>query len=288
MTNVKRVIFVCGTARSGSTILNLTLSNLKQCFGSGEMYAYFRPWRRHHGSIECSCGEQTCGFWNAHGAVSESVIHNELLKATGSTCIIDSSKNLNWTIDAIAWCRAHDIEHNVVLTWKDGFELRDSFEKRGRSDWFKKFDTYHSRFIDLGIPFVSVKYKDLAADPKNVLKHLCDLLGEEFDDDILNFEGNEFHFLFGSAGVRTAVIDSNISFRSSSTINDDELGLSQENARKYEALCNSLQEKDIFLKTNIENTCNWQVPTFLPAWYYLRRVRDTITKYLPFARKPAT
>jgi len=63
-TNSERfVIQVGGTSYSGSTLLDLMLSNAEDAFSCGEVYALFRPHKPHHFNPDCSCQQAACKVW---------------------------------------------------------------------------------------------------------------------------------------------------------------------------------------------------------------------------------
>jgi hypothetical protein len=57
---MKKLINIYGTARSGSTMLDLILGNDPKGFSLGEVANWFYPWRTHHFDIKCGCGIYPC------------------------------------------------------------------------------------------------------------------------------------------------------------------------------------------------------------------------------------
>jgi len=59
-----KVIFITGAGRSGSTLLDLILGELDQCFSIGEFRGFFKNFLRK--KTLCSCGEyyERCNFWS--------------------------------------------------------------------------------------------------------------------------------------------------------------------------------------------------------------------------------
>ncbi len=66
-----RIIYIAGTGRSGSTLLDVLLSSHAATFGTGELGSFFLEWGRGN---RCSCGElyPECAFW---GEVIERLKH---------------------------------------------------------------------------------------------------------------------------------------------------------------------------------------------------------------------
>jgi len=68
MKNMKKVVFIASAPRSGSTLLELILSSHSKCFGIGEAYLLFDPYKCRINEINkelCGCGNyiDKCEFW---------------------------------------------------------------------------------------------------------------------------------------------------------------------------------------------------------------------------------
>ena len=63
-TLAPNLIYIMGTARSGTTILEILLANSKNVFGGGEITAFFEDGMIKN--LPCSCGQLTadCGVWS--------------------------------------------------------------------------------------------------------------------------------------------------------------------------------------------------------------------------------
>ena len=66
----KKLLFVCGAARSGTTMLDLMLGNSDDAVSTGEIYAVYRPYRIHHRYPVCSCGDADCSAWSGRRLAS--------------------------------------------------------------------------------------------------------------------------------------------------------------------------------------------------------------------------
>ncbi len=98
-----KLINICGMGGSGTTMLDLMLGNGNDAFSCGEVYAWFRPWRSHHRSIVCSCGETPCPVWEQIKDSAENRFHSDVCRRLGVSFVIDSSKELRWLTDAQTW-----------------------------------------------------------------------------------------------------------------------------------------------------------------------------------------
>jgi len=71
----KKAICVYSTSRSGSTFIGALLANARDAIHLGEVYAWFRPFRKHHSTYGCSCGDPECTYLQGiKGRVSEHVL----------------------------------------------------------------------------------------------------------------------------------------------------------------------------------------------------------------------
>lgn len=86
---MKTLINVCGTARSGSTMLSLMLGNDSNAFALGEIAAWYRPFRIHHFKISCSCGQDPCPVWQQIQHIDEENFHEKAFEIFGVDFLIE-------------------------------------------------------------------------------------------------------------------------------------------------------------------------------------------------------
>ena len=173
------LVMVLGASHSGTTMLDLMLGNNDATFSTGEVWAAFHPWRKHHFNPACGCGAQPCPVWEKLLKLPEDQFHYAAATQAGINHVVDSSKDLTWIIDAAEHARQTGMRmHNVVI-WKEPIELAYSYYKREwtmeqfRSQYLK----YYERFLDTRLPFVAVRFSSLVADPAETVRKLCKLTG---------------------------------------------------------------------------------------------------------------
>ena len=125
----KKIIFIAGTSYSGSTLIDLILSNSSNAASVGEIESIFNPVKSHHlKKIEELKSNPTWGEVLKKGA---SELYQNLHNVLDVDLIVDSSKNP-------AWIRYHidrlprDVSYEVVLVFKSLLDFKQSYEKRGR------------------------------------------------------------------------------------------------------------------------------------------------------------
>lgn len=215
----RTLVLVAGASYSGTTMLDLMLGNNDRAFSCGEIYARFRPHRQLHSigfrstlappervSIRCACGRKPCPAWARLSNVPEHQFHDQVFDRLGVSVVVDSSKRLSWVLDAHRWASARVQIHDLLI-WKQPRELAYSHWRRSGDIrlWRSSFVSYHRRYFGLGLPFVSVPYHDLVADPPGTLRAICAMLGLPYADGQERFWEGEHHVLFGSGGARRQV-----------------------------------------------------------------------------------
>lgn len=181
---MKKVIFVGGTAFSGSTLLAMILSNDSHGFACGEPQNYLNPTKYYHNKLVCGCGDKNCDIWPQVKKADPERIYEAIFGLFPETeFIVDSSKNLFWIRSQIQYLAKRGIETKNVLIWKSPIEIAHSFKKRGRlSAWERSWVNYHRLYYTLIDDWMAIKYKDLTEN-SGALNDICKYLG------ISNFPG---------------------------------------------------------------------------------------------------
>lgn len=213
----KKLINICGTARSGSTMVDLMVGNDNRAFSLGEVSAWFRPYRTHHFKINCTCGHQNCP-WNQLKTVKERDFHKRCFEILDVDVLVDSSKSIPWVIDNNLKAMEDHIPVYNVLLYKDPISFFYSFWKRGLSidrARRREFIGYYNRFFESNLPFISLNYNELVNDPPKTLNNLCQLLEIPYFEGKERFWEKEHHHLFGSRGTRNQIGNPNAKIKKS-------------------------------------------------------------------------
>lgn len=208
---IKKIIRVAGTSHSGSTMLDLMLSNAYNAFSCGEINALFRPYRMHHYDPICGCLNPNCTIWKEVKSEGEKNTWNTLFRLFPKIDIfVDSSKDPVWLIDQKKYDKWHKANVKNVLIWKTPEEYAYSRYKRGLiKNWKKSYINYHLKYFTIADDWISIKYSDLAKNPPRKLKRLCDVLGLEYWPGKEKYWDKEHHTLFGSNSAKSRL---NLSF----------------------------------------------------------------------------
>lgn len=138
-------------------------------------------------------------------------LYDRILRHTGKSVTVDSNKNY---LKAAAIYQARPARTRLIILVRDGRGVFYSGLKRGlsRSYSLKSWFNYYNRAPQLFSKTVApehvhtVRYEDLVKDPQSVLQAVCQFLGIDFDERMLDFmsvvhhnvNGNKVKVEFGS------------------------------------------------------------------------------------------
>lgn len=202
MDSTKKVIFVGGTAYSGSTLLDMVLANDPKGYSLGEIYALFKPWRKHH--FEEIEKLKKDNIWSNIISNGTDKLYLSLFKYFPNIdFFVDSSKNPIWIRKQSEILRKQDIRIFNVLIYKNPEELAHSFDKRNELDNLERsIKTYYSLYFNLIDNFIPVSYKGIIE--KSVyLERLCHILDlNYFETKIKFWLKNDYNTFFGNNRTR--------------------------------------------------------------------------------------
>jgi len=282
---MRKLINICGTARCGSTMMDLIVGNDLRGFSLGEVNAWFRPYRKHHFKIRCSCDGSKCP-WDNLKDLNEDLFFEKAFKILDVDFLVDSSKSIPWVVDNNINGKRKGIKVYNILLYKDPVSLfysfwkRDVSIKRARENVFKK---YYRRFFQANLPFISVNYNKFVADPQTALKKLCSLIDIPYFEGKEKFWEKEQHQVFGSMGTRKQVEKGN------STIKTKEYF-----PLEYENLIPKIKmenEKNIAFQHVIEKLGSHEMKADFdinhfqdikkPYWYYMLNLKQKFKHRFP-------
>lgn len=201
---MKKVIFIASTSYSGSTLIDLILSNNEKGFSLGEINFFFNPEQPHHLTPRCACGRPTCRIWLRARQYNKDNFYKEFFKENNDIdYVVDSSKDPFWISNQIKILKKYNIGYKIILIWKTPHEIAASFSKRSiKERWPKHWLNYHRLLSSLleDEP-IKISLDKLLNDPVAFRKlfHELDLQLKENQKD---FWDKEHHTLFGNRSAR--------------------------------------------------------------------------------------
>ncbi len=210
MTETRKVVFIGGSAYSGSTMLDMMLSNHPAGFSVGEVNALFQPFRPHHFKPQCGCGLAACNLWQEVRQAGMDRLYSKVFELHPQVkFIVDSSKAPFWIEKQARSAAAQGYEVHHLLIWKPAAAFAHSMLKRGEDNWARNWKSYYRLYYALFPQHHSVSYEALAADPAGSLEALCRLLGLAYQEGQEQFWGKQHHTLFGNDSAKIHLFDGN-------------------------------------------------------------------------------
>jgi hypothetical protein len=201
--NNRKIIFIGGSSYSGSTMLDMMLSNSPDGFSLGEVYALFRPFRPHHFNPDCGCGNPDCDFWGKIRQVGAEFLYQAIFSMLPDiSFIVDSSKDPWWIKKQSKVLQQQGFDVHHLLIWKEPAAFAHSMLKRGEKGWEKSWKNYYRLYITFITDFIPVPYNELVQHPSETLHKLCNKIGLIYHKDQEQFWQKQHHTLFGNDSAK--------------------------------------------------------------------------------------
>ncbi|MFQ5470856.1 MAG: sulfotransferase [Gammaproteobacteria bacterium] len=253
----KKVVFLIGAGHCGSTLLDLILGSHSHAFSLGEFNRIYDILDRPHKAHPRICGvcEEDCEFWNgctflpalrllyskrnkalsAIGKISRLAInpYRFLFGWTGKNILVDSSKLPYWLQYQLRFPHTwKHIKPFLVYVARDGRAVVNSYLRKYpdkgvhaiTENWITKINQLNAIYNDFPVQRrITVRYEQLATEPKTVLQPLCQLLELEYEDSMLQYWKHAHHHIAGNAGTRSLIfkyrktLDQNMSAKRAET-----------------------------------------------------------------------
>lgn len=282
------LINILGAGRSGTTMLDLMMGNDEESFSMGEVFALYRPHRKHHFLTACNCGDPQCIYWNKLKKLNEKEFHLKSFEILDVNYIVDSSKYLPWVIDSYDNLSYQNVNIINFLIYKPLVSYCYSIWKRGDriNQAIKSYKKYYNRVFQTGLMTYAVSFNELVNQPDQTLQKLCSLSGQVYTAERKEFWNKEHHHLFGSAGTTKQ-----------SREGKSRIKANEDFPIEYEKLIPEIQqfiEKDKGLNTIIRRLVendfkrklndfeNKESTVIKPLWYYLSKTKNIYKSIFPY------
>lgn len=259
---MKKVIFIGGTAFSGSTMLCLALANDEQGFAVGEVRHLFCPQTRYHKNYEekCGCEDKKCRVWHQVKSAGIQNLYSKIFEMFPNVSfIVDSSKDPFWIEQQSKILEKQGIEVKHLLVWKSPLEFAYSCLKRNQneSQWSKSWVSYHRLYHSLVGNWRSVSYSQYVANDE-LLEKVCNSMDIPYYEDKALYWQKQHHVLGGNPSARIHLYD-----KQSTAYRTYETRLPKEDKARLERDYKNIRAKDIEneevrkLVTGIINTSDY-------------------------------
>jgi hypothetical protein len=199
------VIYVCGVAHSGSTLVGCVLGanalGPYVYFHVGECHAFFDRTHRNFGTPRAASRRRIYhvggNFWErVDPAVGPEGAYAEIFEKSGAEVLIDSSKQLDWGAVQADVCRRLGFEFVAIVTMRSFVHLVHSAMKRGASKESAidalRYYIRLTEFLRQARPrkVVGVDTQIFCTSPAKYLMRLCRIVEIPF------FEGKELYWIY--------------------------------------------------------------------------------------------
>ena len=202
------MIFVAGTAYSGSTYLDMVLSNDEAGFSCGELNALAVPYRPHHFTVSCGCGDADCTQWSGVPRTAKGIHQRIFDSLPNARFLVDSSKSIPWIRDRTRELLASGIHVRHILIWKTPLEYYRSRQKRGlEAGWARAWADYHRLYLAEVEPHAVVNLDELS-DPdsrEQTLEQICASLSIAYQPGKFEYWNKTHHTLFGNSSAKISL-----------------------------------------------------------------------------------
>lgn len=221
------VIYVLGAGNSGSTIFSMALGGHSRITSIGEL-SKIGQWFRN--DEFCSCGERMskCQFWNEVRSFDESVvagsekkrplsasesgkIYNEIARKTGSSVIVDASKDSKRMMNLVK-NPPESVRLVPVLLSRSGQSYIQSMKRRPHVSrrwrmsvfalyrWVSKNIKSRAALAFAGCYREAIKldFEGFVNQPEEHLRNICQACGIEYERAMLDFWKKPHHNIAGT------------------------------------------------------------------------------------------
>jgi len=203
---------ICGAGHSGSTLLGLILGRAEGAFyvGEGAKIRYLHDKNKPLRKRACKvCGED-CPVWSNFHWDQDQPLYRQIATHTGAHIIVDSTKNPAWIKARSNELTAAGDQGALTFLQRDGRAVLNSrFRKYPERDaatqiqsWMDQISASREAFDGFTGPKIAIRYEELATQPENTIRQICDLAGLPFQPEMLAFNEGESHPMGGNTGTQ--------------------------------------------------------------------------------------
>lgn len=191
MKSLRKVVYIIGATRSGSTVLDLIISSNSKCATVGELRLF--------GKHQCGMCEKSCSYWDSYRKlVGRYGIYGAAFEVFNKDILVDSSKRWHWIFERVG---KEDYNYKIIHLVRNGLDrLKTQKIQKGlirKSDvkgWVKTYE--RSEEIRKQHDGLFVRYEDIHREEE--IRRICGFVGIEFEPTMLEFWKFQHHGIAGS------------------------------------------------------------------------------------------
>lgn len=210
-----KIVFICGSSHSGSTLLGSILGSHSKCFYAGETNK--TQFYNIKGEISvdknCKICGPTCRIWSVYDSNSSVDLYEQLSRITGKEIVIDSNKNIGWLNKQIDLMENKNVKLFLIYLQRDGRAVinskirkyRDKSVEKHINGWIKQIVFTNELYKRFRGEKVKIHYEDLASKTDENVRKICEFLEISFEPDMVNYFYFEHHPLGGNTGTLSLI-----------------------------------------------------------------------------------
>lgn len=234
MTNLINIVSL---GHSGSTLLAMCLNSHPEISFFGEFGSIAKRIHKTDGFKICSfCNNSNCPVFDvneiniikkyySHGKfyskyfnfISHYFYLKHFYNKNNTKFIGDSSKSPEWFLSNL-FVYKNFINSFYVIIEREKYGVANSFLKKNKSlkDTIKYIKTETDSINKLVSKlnkkkYIKIKYEDFIGNPKLTLTKIMDIIGFDFNENLLQYRSIKHHFIGGNAGTMTLANKPNVS-----------------------------------------------------------------------------
>lgn len=234
----KKIIFIGGSNRSGTTILNLIVANDVKAMALGEIINLFKPVYKNQVIVSKHMNKDL--VWGPILRGGEKKLYQNLKKTFPDIDIfVDSSKDPSW----ISRHNNYNVDYfdiKNILIYKHPLELKKSFLKRNpKAKWERIILNYYRRYLCIIKDYKTISLSSLLKEAKT-LENLCNYLEIPFSSKKYEYWNRTHPNFLGSPTIEKNIIDTSniLDFYNLNDLEKIELSLNAKLTELYTNLIN--------------------------------------------------
>ena len=208
-----KIVYVCGAAHSGSTLLGFLLGSHSEAFYTGEAKntKFWSDKNIDQRKRSCKLCGSTCNIWKQFDPEKSATVHQQMSEISHKKIIIDSTKAPEWIINKEQ--ENSGAKQYLIYLKRDGRAIVNSRKRKYHNmpfgsivdKWKKDICGAEKLYRDFSGSKIKIQYEDLAKNPQCELSKICNLLEIKFENAMLNWQLQEHHPLGGNNGTQWLV-----------------------------------------------------------------------------------